>query len=233
MFEISKRVRLFSFVIHFPSPLSPFTEAHDGSSPPLRGGDGGIKPSFFSLSMCFENLCWNQGGEGGKPHAAEQSGIKEALRTQPVVLWCLAFPEHPVAVSCVHCPWVERTCSPPPSLPILQGGCMQTIRESPLGGNNWARFFQALLAAQGLGCVWVSCASSRSVGTGGTGMTRRTALWWCTDSVARRAYFYSYSVCSRYGVSACCPVCWPIAPLSTSVPSAPFQLKWRSLVRSL
>lgn len=145
MFEISKRVRLFSFVIHFPSPLSPFTEAHDGSSPPLRGGDGGIKPSFFSLSMCFENLCWNQGGEGGKPHAAEQSGIKEALRTQPVVLWCLAFPEHPVAVSCVHCPWAERTCSPPPPYPSSKEAVCKPSVNHPWGGITGRASFRLFL----------------------------------------------------------------------------------------
>lgn len=187
--------------------------------------------------MCFENLCWNQyvffgAGRGANLTQQSNQGSKKLYSLSQLSFGALLSLNIRVAVSCVPCLWAERTCSPPPSFPSLQGGCVQTIRESPLGGNNWARFFQALLAAQGLGCVWVSCAS-RSVGTGGTGMTRRTALWWCTDSVARRACFYSYSVCSRYGVSACCPVCSPIAPLSTSVPSAPFQLKWRSLVRSL
>lgn len=152
MFEISKRVRLFSFVIHFPSPLSPFTEAHDGSSPPLRGGDGGIKPSFFSLSMCFGNLCWNQYGSGqgvgvgDKPHAAEQSGIKEALRTQPVVLWCLAFPEHPsgLVLCALSVGREDLQPRPPPSLASKEAVCKPPVNY-PWGGITGRSSFRLLL----------------------------------------------------------------------------------------
>lgn len=62
--------------------------------------------------------------------------------------------------------------------------------------------------------------------------------WSCYQE--SRADLYSCDVCSRYSASDHCPVCspcLPIAPISTSVSSsglsAPFDLKCKSLVRSL
>lgn len=119
---------------------------------------------------------------------------------------------------------------------------MQTIHESSLGRNNWVLFLQAVTVSQGLGCLWVNCASSRSSGTGGTGIAHRIAplvrYWFCCWE--NRADLYSCDVCSSCGVSDYCPLCLsclPIAPISASASSsgfsAPFELKWRSLTRSL
>lgn len=152
MFEISKPASLFSFVIHFPSPLSPFTEAQDGSSPPLRGGDGGIKPSFFSLSMCFENLCWNQyvffrAGRGANLTQQSNQGSKKLYaRTQRVVLRCLTFPEHPsgCVLRALSVGGEDLQPRPPPSPASKEAVCKPSVNH-PWGGITGCSSFRLLL----------------------------------------------------------------------------------------
>lgn len=114
--------------------------------------------------MCFVNLCWNN-----EPHPAEQSGIKASSHTQPAVLGSLAFPEH-LNEGVPHALSTDREDLQPhgPPFPASKEAVCKPSVNHRWEGLDGVLFLQAVPAAQGLGCLWVICASSRSVGAGGT-----------------------------------------------------------------